>query len=158
MSTKIVAGAFALLLTSFAAVGAFASQGGGTFKDPFSGGVLSADTTPAETATATATDTEAATETATATDTADATDTPEAIDTPEATDTPEPTDTPTLDVTPEAEHDGDDGACGDHEGDDDDAPDAGAHRHGRSGRHALRPAVQRRRSWRRRRRPGRTRE
>jgi hypothetical protein len=92
---KLVAAAIALALTSFAAVGAFASQDGGVFK-VLSGGVLSAGTTPTNTP---AVDLPTATDTPSATDTAAATEPPEATDTPTETDTPEATDTPDATAT-----------------------------------------------------------
>lgn len=90
MRQKIIAGVLALTLTSFAAVGAFASQDGGHgFRSLLSGGALNSDTTPTETSTATetATATLEATETATATptDTATATVTGSATETATAT-------------------------------------------------------------------------
>jgi len=89
---KIIAGVLALTLTSFAAIGAFASQDGGHgFRSLLSGGALNSDTTQTETATATATETATAesTETATSTptDTATATVTGSATETATATPT-----------------------------------------------------------------------
>jgi len=95
---KITAAVIALVLGSFAAIGAFASQdkvdlgAAGRF---FSGAVT-ADVTPGvdtPTATATATVDLSATPTDTSTPEATATDTPAATDTPSATDTAGPTET-----------------------------------------------------------------
>jgi hypothetical protein len=91
----IVAAAIALTLASFAAIGAVASQESGMFRS-LSGGVLSADTTPTDTATATNTP---AVDVPTATDTPEATETPSATDTPQATDTPSPTSTSQAEAT-----------------------------------------------------------
>jgi hypothetical protein len=104
---KIVAAAIALTLTSFAAVGAFASQDGGMLK-MLSGGVLSADTTPTDTVAATDTP---AVDLPTSTDTAEATDTPEASDTPSPTATlqSEDTSTPTAEAAATSGDDDGDG-------------------------------------------------
>jgi len=100
---KIIATAMALILGSFAAIGAFASQDAvdlGAATRLFSGGALSADVvtdpsaTPTDTATAEPTSTETAIATETSTAEATATDTPEATSTPDSTATPEATETP----------------------------------------------------------------
>ena len=96
MRQKITATAIALVLGSFAAIGAFASQDKVDFRSVFSGPATAVETPGVDTPTATATVDLTATATDTSTPAATATDTavPAATDTPSATETVGPSATP----------------------------------------------------------------
>lgn len=87
MKQKLIGGALGIVLSSFAAIGAFASQD----SLPLVGGVLGEHSGPV-----------ALEESTTPTETVEATETTEATETPEATETTEPTEEPTDEPTEEA--------------------------------------------------------